>query len=653
MYKHRLIKGTVCSILIISIICLSLFTGVALSVSTEKLSDYLVETLATMRSNDKLEVTIFFKDMDDSSLRERVIDKYGKDINVYENESRFYSEVVPNIKVNNKPIKSVMSVSEINATNFSFDNEKSTLDLELRKEINKEVTNEMNEYLSERREVRSDMVKDYLKGFKTLFNEDDIVFCSEHIEMMRVNLSKAEILTLSNNPYIESVYYSKSGGGNESWHIPELIEADSYSGTGSINYNDGDGYDGTGITIGIIEHEGGRYDNNAYSLTDAIDSLRLHFLTTPGVSNAVNSNHATTVTSIICGDKVTVKGHTYEGLANGAIVYQTAIKTDTDFYSAMEMLINNGVNVVTFSARVLSINTAYYSEYDKAVDKYVADNKIVFVKSAGNSAGSNPGNNGYVTSPGKAYNSITVGNVSTKASNNQLNSPFNISSSSSYVERPYLPNKPDVVAPGSNIHIPISDSDEEDMRSGTSYSAPVVAGLAAQLMQRGAVYLSNPNLVKNIIMNGASNDKIYESTVSYGELLEKSGAGLVNAVNSFAAKDNKYFGVFLYNNTNTDYQTIEDVYIQEGQTIKIVLTYLKEENIDITEEYGNNLDLRLAQTAGYTIHAVSESTNNNVEIIEFEATSSGTYNIQVRMLESILTANGNNDLHYCVTWRIY
>lgn len=651
MTKQRLIKAIVCLVLITSFLCLTLISGVALDVSSEKLSSYLVETLATMRNDDELEVTVFFKEMNDNGLRDQVISKYGKDINIYEDENRFYSEVVPNIKVGNETIKSLVSKSEISIDNFSLDNEKSTLNIELRKSINKEIIKEMNEYVSNRREARSDMMKQYLEKYKSFFNSEDIVFSSEFIEMLIVRLNKSEILELSNNPYVESIHYSENDGGQEAWVAPLLIEADSTTGTGSINYNNGSGYDGTGITIGIIESNGTAYDSNDYNLKDAHRSRKLAFVSTDGVTLTGSNIHSTLVTAIICGKKVTVQNRIYEGLARGSQVYQTAISSNEqtmgqEFYRAVEKLTSNpfNVNIINFSGGLG--NGDKYSEYDKAVDKYVEDYKIVFVKSAGNTSGD-------VTAPGKAFNAITVGCLEAKTGSGMPSSPFGLKSDSAWYEEDYLPNKPDVVAPGTKITLPTTATSQcEYTDGGTSFAAPVVSGVAAQLMQSDAMCIANPNYVKNLIMNGASNDLISETEVAYGELLEKTGAGLVNAVDSFGTKSNKYFETILYTYTNRNYETIHDVYLKKGQTIKIVLSYNKEENIFLTNEYRNNLDLRLAQTAGNVVHAVSESTNNNVEIIEFKATSSGTYNIQVRMRDSMLTANGNADLHYCVTWRI-
>lgn len=649
--KNSKIKFCICIMLVVSMIGLavlhirSVSALTLISASENKLSASLIKKMSKMDKEDTIPVTVFLKELDDSNMNAVLINKFGKDPEIYENETRFYNEIVPNIMVKGKSIKSLVDTDKLSPAMLKSENRTAKLTKTMQDEIKLEITKEMNEYIRDLRSVRLEMNTKYMNDFTNNFDSKCIVFSSKYIEMLIMELSKTQIIEFSNNSMVDSIYYYEiEDGGVESWNAPQVVEGDSSSGLSSANFNNGEGYDGTGVKIGIIEHDGGRYDENNYSLADAHNTGKLSFVPTPGVAEAQVSNHATTVTSIICGKKITIDGKTYEGLAPGATVIQTAIYNSSEFYSAMEHLISQDVNIINFSARLSS--SLDYTAYDKAVDKYIHEEKISFVKSAGN-------NSGYVTSPGKAYNAITVGNLQTKSSNNGLSFPYNLSASSSFREQNYLANKPDVVAPGTDIYIPISSTSVKYMGSGTSYAAPVVTGVAAQLMTEETIYLLNPNALKNIIICGAHGDLVSDTTVSYGKLMDKSGAGLISAVNSLEAKGNEWFEAILYTYPDTEYRTVEDIYLRKGETIRIVLTYHKEEDFIVTEEYGNNLDIRLAQTAGFITHAISESTNNNVEVIEFKATSSGTYNLQVRLAESILDSEKNSDLHYCITWRIF
>lgn len=655
--KRKYFYSIICVFLATLMIVLSMSLPVgalsyANAISYSKIDSSLRGKLEQMDNVDSTEVYIFMKNIDNSIIESALMNDYGKDANKYENKYRFYNEVVPSIKVNNRTIKSLSETDVITSDTFSLSNEESKVDLQTRKNINREITNEMNEYIEDKRRVYSETIGNYTDSFikKHSINPNDIVVDTEYVEVIIANLTKSQIIKIANDSLVDSVYeYANSVEENYSCDAVPLIQGDSDTGLSSddyINYY-GNNNDGTGITIGIIEAGYGKYDPNNYNLADAHNSGKLSFIATPGVdsSNVDINIHATYITTIICGKKTIINGKTYEGLAPGATVYQTAIYDQEDVFSAIEMFADMGVNIVNYSG---GTDTGLgYDGYDKTVDRYIETLQMSLVCAAGKSGGNVP-------SPGKAYNAITVGAIDTKsASNTVLSSPYSVASYSCYLNDNYLANKPDVVAPGSNFFLPVSATEDAYSFSGTSYAAPLVTGISAQLMTDEVFYVVNPNALKNIVICGASNSQITGTTTSYGELKNESGAGLVNAVNSQSVKGNEFYGAFTYNYPDTDYETVEDIYIKKGETIRIVLTFEKEEDIALNAEYGNNLDIRLVQTAGYALHDFSESTKDNVEIIEFKATSSGTYNLQLRFADSILTADGNSNLHYWISWRIF
>ena len=49
---------------------------------------------------------------------------------------------------------------------------------------------------------------------------------------------------------------------------------------------------------------------------------------------------------------------------------------------------------------------------------------------------------------------------------------------------------------------------------------------------------------------------------------------------------------------------------------------------------------------------VSESTTNNVEIIDVVAPENGTYTLQMRLTSSLLDYQTNPELRYWISWRI-
>lgn len=95
------------------------------------------------------------------------------------------------------------------------------------------------------------------------------------------------------------------------------------------------------------------------------------------------------------------------------------------------------------------------------------------------------------------------------------------------------------------------------------------------------------------------------------------GAGLVNAKKSLSAANN-YQKMFsgVYDDDDiapTNYVTISTISLKRKQNFRAVLTFLKNENIALSSEYGNNIDMRLIcsnPTSSFVMGA--ESTTNNV-----------------------------------------
>ncbi|MBN2834044.1 MAG: S8 family serine peptidase [Candidatus Delongbacteria bacterium] len=194
------------------------------------------------------------------------------------------------------------------------------------------------------------------------------------------------------------------------------------------------GYDGDGVTIGIIEAASGRFDPDAPQLSDMVSSGQLEFIEVEGVNETI-TDHATHVTNIIAGQSYAFSGNTYEGIATGARVYQSGIAYESDVYTAFNQFIDLGVDVVNCS---LGSSSSSYTSFDQEIDNLIYTSKVLFVKSAGNSYGT-------VTSPGKAYNAITVGNSETKSNSTTAESIlYDIASSSSYQVNSYLSNKPEL-----------------------------------------------------------------------------------------------------------------------------------------------------------------------------------------------------------------
>ena len=404
------------------------------------------------------------------------------------------------------------------------------------------------------------------------------------------------------------------------------------------------GYIGLGIKIGILEAEGGVYDSVSPQLRNANVSLVQNIRANGAIVPYSVKSHATMVTSIIAGKLVLYNGKYYEGVVPSATVYQMPTVLESDILTGMVQLANRGVQVINFSGGVGTSNE--YMNLDYEVDKFVKNTGIVFVNSAGNRGGAN----GAVTSPGKGLNVISVGNTSTKTSSGTAYaSPYLMSATSSYVEASYLPNKPDISAPGSNISWVVSGN-KLDKASGTSCAAPIVTGIIAQMLQAKSGIRNNPTMVKAILMLSAERSKISTSgNLSSGNYMyEKSGAGFVNAIktvnNCFKASQ------FVYK----EYKLVgipESEYFNKGDKIRAVMTFNKNNgNINIqSASLRDDLDLSLVNRDNNEIVATSRTSYENVEIIEYTVTKSGRYYI---IVDSFRIADNNNrpDVAIAISW---
>lgn len=153
----------------------------------------------------------------------------------------------------------------------------------------------------------------------------------------------------------------------------------------------------------------------------------------------------------------------------------------------------------------LSLANEYVTKYDMWLPiTELIGNKTRFLE---------PDNNNTIGSPATVFNVISVGSynyrtetVSIFSGRGNLNQRYN--------------NKPDILAPGDNVRV-ISPGGGVSTVSGTSFSAPVVSGICALLMEWGIVKKNKPNLygevIKYFLIRGATRLKnINYPNNSYG-----------------------------------------------------------------------------------------------------------------------------------------
>lgn len=372
------------------------------------------------------------------------------------------------------------------------------------------------------------------------------------------------------------------------------------------------GYTGNGVRVGMLES--GVPNINHASLINADITIN------PQATSI--SDHATRVATIIAGQENT---NNAVGIAPNVSLFCTS--TNESLKDSFDWFIENNVDIINMSFHYQYevspgiyqpyVNT--YTQYDKIVDFYSSKYSIIVVKSSGNE-----GNLG-VTSPGMAYNAITV--ASCNDNNTKSVTDDSISSFSSFMSNNSnnLASKPDITAPGENIYIDGLNLD------GTSYSAPHITGAIALMGEQDILVLTSPSLAKAVLAAGTFSAKRFTPAQQSGTNSYKYfGAGIVNCGAN----------AIILNNMSWDYTVLYDdesyfdisVSLTVNSNSRIALAFenmiTANSNQTTYTAHVNNIDLKIYNPSGSLV-ASSVTTNNNLEIVDFTPTVSGLYKIRI------------------------
>ena len=391
------------------------------------------------------------------------------------------------------------------------------------------------------------------------------------------------------------------------------------------------GFDGSGVTIAILED--GNIDPNVTCLD--ISDIRN---SPQGVQG-----HNTRVASVAACDHTT-----YRGVAPGATLLDAGfdstgwpgMASQEEAVVALRWAVESPhtAPVVNISYRWEEDNDLHWT--DRAFDYWARHEFVLIAKSAGNTGGS-------ITSPGKGWNLLAVGgtddhNTVGWGDDTMYASSAYINPASSNGDR----EKPEIVAPATNITA-ISSGNTPLTRSGTSYAAPQVAGLAALLIDRDSTLSAWPEASRAILMASATHNIVGPTGIPTGQELQ-DGAGAINAAFADDIAQNRNTspttpceescgwgagtsgvpeGDYLYRYFNAS----------AGQYIRVAISWWSR-----ADSPGNNYsfdrldtDLNLGvqyfngSSWGWVSGAWSASWDNNYELVEFVAPETGSYRIAV------------------------
>ena len=384
------------------------------------------------------------------------------------------------------------------------------------------------------------------------------------------------------------------------------------------------GNKGAGVKIGMIES--GVPDISDSYLTQATITKR------SGSTNVLP--HATRVARVLVGTNSSAAD---DGFAPNAHLYCCTATDPASFYDGIEWLVDSGVNVINCSFSFdMYILGGTYDIASKWVDHLAVMHDVHFVVSAGN----NPPN---ISSPGMAYNAMTVGAFSPGTATSWSNiSAFSVASYSAYDETgSNRAEKPNLIANG--------DSFWGAAYTGTSFSAPQVTGIIAQLCSYQPTLKYKQTAIGAILMaatahkinaNGTGNvGDIFDSLFQVGgepQISDNEGSGILDAL---WARDivssGKYWSATVYD-AGFPYNQTVSITANENTVIRVCIFWLRQNSVSkphkenvATVATMSNLDLYVLTPNG-SIADASTLTEGNFEIVQFVPHMSGTYTIQIR-----------------------
>ncbi len=313
------------------------------------------------------------------------------------------------------------------------------------------------------------------------------------------------------------------------------------------------GYDGDGVTVAVLDTG---IDPTHPDLTDQIkDSVSF----VPDQDTTDPQGHGTHVASIIAGTGAASDGDNTgvapaADLLNGKVLNNGGVGYDSWVIAGMQWAAESGADVVNMSLG-FEARTDVLDPVTLAVENLSAQHGTLFVIAAGNNAMT-------IATPGNAESALTVGAVDKQDQLAGFSSVGPLAGTGGL--------KPDLTAPGVAINAARSQHSAGNgmytIKTGTSMSAPHVAGAAAILAQQHSDWTGQQ--LKDALMSSAEalSDSYTAFQVGTGRLDVQA------AVNSTVhAAGSAFIGYFEWPHQPTDTPATEPVTITNTGTTPVTL----------------------------------------------------------------------------------
>lgn len=370
------------------------------------------------------------------------------------------------------------------------------------------------------------------------------------------------------------------------------------------------GFTGTGVIVAVVGESGPVVMSNPY-LTATLRN-----------PTAAPSAHATRVAGIVGSLHPTIQGVAPDVTLLSASRSGSATSSSVD--AAADWALLNSATILSASQRYDNTFNGKLNWSDIYFDYLIHNSRVLFVKSGGNE-----GNGNFVTSPGRGYNSLAVGNIDDRGNWAWSDDIMHFTSSSLNSETGT--DKPEIAAYGTRVRSTIwtypwihSGSGE----TGTSYSAPLVAGIAALCVNRHPALSDEPQALKAMIMaSGAAHNIEGDPRLSD---LDGAGAALATAsrtgfhAESLEASDFGFDG---------RYEIDADIPLTTGDPLRVVMVYTHPPDSEgatpsLSSYQRSDLDLEL-YVNGVLAAESHYGDRNPFEIIDFTPSTDAVARVKV------------------------
>lgn len=423
--------------------------------------------------------------------------------------------------------------------------------------------------------------------------------------LLAATLSRDQILEVANEPEVGRIFVDDIQNEDMNSQSTNTHRAPAVWGRG---------YDGSG-KVAILE------DSRAYNNFWFYGGFTARVPADPNMDS-----HATETMGNV---KSSHGAHT--GMARGATMYSanaTSYST-SNLQAAANWAISQGVHIINNSWGPTS-PTGCLSSLGMFFDYRVVANRVLVTFSAGNSGG-------LMGDHSMAFNVLSVGSFDDYNDSSWWDD--HMSSFSAWQEGSGCSpsngdrQEPDLVAVGerirsTRIHPPSIDSAQVQ---GTSYSAPMVAGEAALMLDVDPNLAWKPEAMRALLMATAVNN-IEGAT----RLSEYDGAGGIDAYSAYLLALNGRYAQMTINPSTWSYYDF-NFYADAGEPISCVAVWTSHPNGTYTSDpLLSDIDIKLYNPSGVVV-ASSASISNNYEIIRVTTGVSGTWKCRVQKYSSSTT----------------